>query len=135
MWRIRKLVALLLLALFVPASTANALPLVWCSTPSDHNAIELFHSFPEISGPTAKVAPSWSQPSGGHGDCIDYFVTQAVQSLAKASLVAPPSPDSSPQDLSTGLEHHTRSALSGSLIPPVLVSNQLAQLRTVVLLI
>lgn len=42
-FRLRNIITLLLVFIFAPVSVASAMPLVWCSTPSGHQAVELTH--------------------------------------------------------------------------------------------
>jgi len=139
MWPARKLIAFLLLLLFAPASTADALPLVWCLAPSGHNAIELFHNLPASSGLrqlAAKGSAVHGQSVDKHGACKDFIVSQSAQSPTKLSLKAPPSPD--PVLLgpaSKAAEPPAQAVASRFAVQKNLAANQLAQLRTVVLLI
>lgn len=143
MWQGRKIVALMLLVLFAPASMADALPLVWCLAPSGHNAIELYsggcHKLPAVSEVprcAAKSAASFRRWTGEPGGCRDFVVSQSAQTPTKLLPKTPPSPDPVALDaLSEAVENPSKPAPSRPGVPLDPAANQLAQLRTVVLLI
>jgi hypothetical protein len=133
----RKAIAFVLLGLFLPASTAQTFPLVWCFTPSGHNAIELCavtrgcHYIPAASneGRTAVKA-------GKHGECTDIDLTQFTQSPSKLQLTGSPPSDPVVSDLRfKRIPGNSNLLRFGSLEPLDAIATQLAQLRTVVLLI
>ena len=144
MWQIRKLVALILIALFAPAWMSNAPLLVWCLAPSGHNAIELavvpdHHEPPRLSGVSgfaAKDTPLPDRADSKQRKCVDFVIAQPVQSQSNPWLAAPPPPDPA-----ASVEFSTYAcALRDAPRPTPLISlhlaaAQLAQLRTVILLI
>lgn len=131
--RPRKIAALLLLALLLPAWAAAGLPLVWCIGPNGHNAIE---------GLTVGCHDELgdSVHSGGFiadsDECTDFSLWQRIQVPSNPSTVASPSPD--PIPVVASFESTDRGPQSDSVetfVPLDPIASQLAQLRTVVLLI
>lgn len=143
MWQSRKIIAFFLLLLFAPTYGAAAMPLVWCVAPG-HNAVERCGSSgchnqslgSDLTGFQHEAKAPCSRMASGQGGCTDWSLSQPTRSTIGLLPVAPPSPDGGAFSLPPKLEEQA------SLVPPLvpfapldLIANQLAQLRTVVLLI
>ena len=141
MWR-QKIFAIVMLLLFMPASMAQAAPLVWCLAPSGHSAIELDNggchkpsALSEASLCSVKSGSSLPKWAGKPNACLDVALSQTAQTPTKVLSKMPPSPEGvALKALSVGVEAHCKLApIQPGLLNPAAI--QLAQLRTVVLLI
>lgn len=129
--RPRQFAVYFLLALLLPAWAAGALPLVWCVGPNGHNAIETMglndcHDEPTVASIDAGVVAG--------KDCIDFSLWQRAEAPKKPVLVASVSNDPSKTPLGA-CEPILNYELVSAHIRQDAASDQLAQLRTVVLLI
>ena len=133
----KKFLSLVLLTLFASASTANALPFVWCVGSYGHSAIELkvatgdcHELIKTLGGPETTAAASQA------GDCIDFDLSQV------ASVRSEPSPkatsiatDGSPAVLPFVVSVEYPAAARLRTFPRILIADQLKQLRSVVLIV
>lgn len=133
-FRARKFVTFALLALLLPAWAASGLPLVWCVGPNGHNAIKALtlgdcHDAPEASFRAGKL-------SAKNGNCTDFSLWQRAEAPRKLFSDTPPPPDPTAVGaLPEAVHGNPECGLQGFCIQFDFVANQLAQLRTVVLLI
>lgn len=99
----RRLVATILLLVFIPASIAAGLPLVYCLGADGHRAIELVQNAPHHGARHVRTAVDHSDHGAaleGSDDCVDYkLVTlnglpQRSSDLKHAVTRLPPAPAS-----------------------------------------
>ena len=129
--RARKFVILTLIALILPAWVAGSLPLVWCVGPNGHSAIENL---------VLKECQTWRGGVAGEVNlaaekgCLDFSLLQRGEVSKKPLFTAGGSKDQT-EALSALLGLCSNCEPSSLQVRPDAGPDQLAQLRTVVLLI
>jgi hypothetical protein len=128
--------------LFAPTCAVTALPLVWCVTPNGHNSVELLagngcHATSlGVSRVSSEEGVFCGQINSKCGDCVDWALSQPSRFPAELVPVVPPSLDGAALALLPGLyEYKSEEQALACAMALDSVSNQLSQLRTVVLLI
>jgi len=133
-YRARKFAISALIALVLPAWAGGGLPLVWCVGPSGHSSVEMM-GLGDCHGASASVIHDGYSGAGKAG-CTDFSLWKQAQTprepvAGTSPLPDPPTPAAliGPIQANPGCQR---------LLPhsqPDSIANQLAQLRTVVLLI
>lgn len=132
--RARKFAILALIALVLPTWAGGGLPLVWCIGPSGHSSVEMIGLGDCHGAPAAVLRDGYSE--AGKAGCTDFSMWQEAQTTREpvAGPSAPPNPPM-PAALTVAFRANPGCQLAMSCSQSDSVADQLAQLRTVVLLI
>jgi hypothetical protein len=78
-----------LLAVFITANLASALPLVYCLAPGGHHGVELAHGTPHYDNTQAVRSEVSERPSGTAvtvvRDCLDVSMLPSADALSRAT--------------------------------------------------
>jgi hypothetical protein len=132
--RARKVAISALIALVLPAWAGGGLPLVWCVGPSGHSSVEMMGLGDCHRAPASDPHDGYS--GAGKPGCTDFTLWKQAQTprepvVGTSPLPAPPTPAVLTQAIQADPERQLPLRCS----QPDSIANQLAQLRTVVLLI
>lgn len=133
--RARKFAISALIALVLPAWAAGGgLPLVWCVGPSGHSSVEMM-GLGDCHGAPASVLHDGYSDAGKAG-CTDFSLWQQAQTPREPVAVTSPPPDPvTPAAFTVAIHGNLGCRLPLPCSQPDSIANQLAQLRTVILLI
>ncbi|HML92996.1 hypothetical protein [Methyloceanibacter sp.] len=133
--RFRKFAIFAFLALFLPAWAPGGLPLVWCVGSNGHNAVEMLGLGDCHRAPT----PGFRDGNSGaeKAGCTDFSLWRKAQLPREPVVAAPPPPPdpATPAAFTVAIHGNPGCRLPLPRSQPDSIANQLAQLRTVVLLI
>ena len=130
-----KYAVLFLLASLLPAWMAGGLPLVWCVGPNGHSAIEALAFNDCHDGSTSAFRDQ--EVGGEKEDCTDFGIWQRAEAPKKqlASALPSPEPGTAAAEIPATLHCIPTCERQGARHDVDFVGHQLAQLRTVILLI
>jgi hypothetical protein len=133
-FRARKFVIFAVIALVLPAWAAGGLPLVWCVGSNGHSAVEAVGLGDCHDAQTSAFRNGKS--SAEKADCTDFSLWQRAQAPREPVAGTSPPPDlAMPVALTVAAQGSSPCQLSIFCSRPDFVADQLAQHRTVVLLI